>query len=53
MDELNSKLKELQILKPNIQQKADYYNAAIDSDFYGKSTEKASSIIFETINSLK
>ena len=35
--------------KPNIQYKAAFYNAAIGSNFYGKSSEKASRIIMETI----
>ena len=47
---LNNKLKELQLLKPNIRYKAVYYNAAIESDFYGKSIEKIVSIIEKTIN---
>ena len=47
---LNNKLKELQILKPEVQQRAIPYNAAIGSDFYGKSAQKIAKIIIDTVN---
>tara|TARA_R110002049_G_scaffold51245_4_gene145067 strand:- start:6151 stop:7368 length:1218 start_codon:yes stop_codon:yes gene_type:complete len=49
-DALNSKIKELKEIKPNIQYKAKHYNAAINTNFYGKSTLRISEIILETID---
>lgn len=49
-DELNDKISKLKEIKPNIQQRALYYNAAIGSKFYGKSSKRASSIIKKAIN---
>ena len=51
MSDLNKKLKELQIFKPKVQQRAMPYNAAIGSEFYGSSSEKITNIILDTINS--
>jgi len=48
--ELNVKLKELQELKPNVQYRAIPYNAAIGSDFYGRSAQKIAKIINDTLN---
>ena len=48
--DINKKLKDLQILKPKIQHRAIPYNAAIGSDFYGKTSNKIADIILETIN---
>lgn len=36
--------------KPDVQHRAKYFNAAIDSDFYGLSSIKASTIIMETLS---
>lgn len=49
-DALNSKIKELKEVKPNVQSRAKYYNAAINTNFYGKSTLKISEIILKTLN---
>jgi len=43
--ELKTKLFSLKQVKPNVQQRASYYNAAIGSDFYGKSVKLASEFI--------
>lgn len=51
IEDLNKELGRLKIFKPNIQTKANFYNAAIGSDFYGKSTIKISKFILDTINS--
>lgn len=51
IDELNKELGKLKKFKPNVQSRANFYNAAIDSEFYGKSTLKISKFIQETINS--
>ena len=47
---LNNKLKELKLNKPNIQYRAKFYNAAIGTDYFGKSTERISNIILDTLN---
>lgn len=50
MNDLNKKLKDLQVLKPKVQQRAIPYNAAIGSEFYGSSSKKITDIIFDTVN---
>jgi len=50
VNELNKKLKELQVLKPKVQQRALQYNAAIGTDFYGESSKKIAKIITDTMN---
>lgn len=47
---LRKLIKSLIIEKPNIQVKAKYYNEAVESDFYGASTNKIIDIIEKTIN---
>lgn len=49
LDLLNKSIARLTNLKPNIQNRATYYNSAIGSSFYGKSTQKIVSIIQETM----
>lgn len=49
-DALNLKIKELKEVKPNIQYRAKHYNAAINTNFYGKSTLKISEIILESLS---
>ena len=50
INDLNKKLKDLQVLKPKVQQRAIPYNAAIGSEFYGRSSEKIANIILDTMN---
>lgn len=48
IEDLNKKLERLKKNKPNIQSRANFYNAAIGSNFYGKSTLKISEFIQDT-----
>ncbi len=50
INDLNEKLKELQFMKPKVQQRAIPYNAAIGSDFYGSTSKKIADIILDTMN---
>lgn len=50
MDDLRAQILSLTYNKLNIQNKASYYNAAVKSNFYGKSAEKAARIIMETLS---
>ncbi len=50
MNDLNQKLKDLQIIKPKVQHRAIHYNAAIGSKFYGSTSKKIADIILETVN---
>ncbi|WP_146129825.1 hypothetical protein [Flagellimonas meridianipacifica] len=47
---LIKKINSLRSNKPHVQNKAKYYNAAIESDFYGSSSSKAADIIIKTLN---
>jgi len=49
VEDLNLEIKKLFFKKPNIQERAMYFNAAINTEFYGKSSLKCSQIILETI----
>ncbi|APZ45332.1 hypothetical protein BW723_03015 [Polaribacter reichenbachii] len=51
IEDLNIELGKLKIFKPNVQSKSNFYNAAIGSEFYGKSTIKISKFIQDTIKS--
>lgn len=48
-ESLNNKLNDLKKAKPNVQKRAVYYNAAVGTDFYGKSTDKIVKIISDTL----
>ena len=50
IDEVKLIISELKSSKPNISSRAEFYNASINSDFYGKSTNKIVDIIFRTID---
>ena len=45
INDLEDEIKKNKQTKPNVQQKAIYYNAALNSDFYGKSVERIHGII--------
>ncbi|WP_147415817.1 glycosyltransferase family protein [Ulvibacterium marinum] len=50
IDELKLKIAQLRLAKPDIRNRAAFYNAAVNSDFYGQSTNKIVDMVFETIN---
>ncbi|TXE12996.1 hypothetical protein FUA26_04160 [Seonamhaeicola algicola] len=45
LDDIIEEINSIGNNKPNVQKKAEYYNAALNSDFYGKSSEKIRDII--------
>ncbi len=49
LESINKKVNELKAIKTDVHYKASYYNAAIGTDFYGKTTKKISDIILDTV----
>jgi len=49
IEDLNKRLTELKVSKPDTQKKSKFYNEAIGTDYYGNSTNKISEIIIDTL----